>query len=221
MKRRRLKRRIRRMFWTAVVFLVFCFAGFGTQSALQTVCQSRAKLLGMQILNDAMEDYLMQLPLSSGDLVRVDLSAADQVSSIQVDVIEANRIRTELSEAVIAKLSAMEPVEVKLPLGSLSGNRFLMGLGPRIPVSLSPGGSLKSEVVSTFDEASINQTRHRLLLSMTAQMYCMAPFLQCSAEVSSEFALAETLVVGEVPENYTEIIGAQEDDLSDLVDYAN
>jgi len=101
----------------------------------------------------------------------------------------------------------------------LLGSRYFMGLGPRIPLRLSPGGSLKSEVISTFDEATINQTRHRLLLNLTAQVYCIAPFLNCSAEVSNEFSLAETLIVGEVPENYTEIITASEDEISDLLDY--
>ena len=221
MRRRRLKRKIRLMAWGLVLTLFVGFAGIGTQTALHTVCESRARLLGMQVLNDAMEEYLETIPISSGDLILLDSNASDQVSSIQVDVIEANRIRTELSDAVIDHLSQMEPVTVWIPLGSFFGNRYLMGLGPKIPLELSPGGSLKSEVISTFDNASINQTRHRLLLSLTAQMYCMAPFLNCSAEVTSEFALAETLVVGQVPETYTEILGSEEDELADLMDYAN
>ena len=51
--------------------------------------------------------------------------------------------------------------------------------------------------------AGINQTRHQILLSVDVYTSILLPGFTASTKVSNEIAVAETVIVGSVPETYT------------------
>ena len=64
---------------------------------------------------------------------------------------------------------------------------------------------MHTEVENRFESAGINQTRHRILLRVTAKMTVLIAGYAAPASVSTEVCVAETVIVGSVPENYTVI----------------
>ena len=66
-----------------------------------------------------------------------------------------------------------------------------------------PSGYRTSEIENRFDSAGINQTRHQILLSVDVYTSILLPGFTASTKVSNEIAVAETVIVGSVPETYT------------------
>ena len=79
-------------------------------------------------------------------------------------------------------------------------------------------GYAKSKLLSNFASAGINQTLHRIILKVSVNVYLVMPWYRASSSVEAEFILAETLIVGKVPDAYTVVIETDEEgELSGIV----
>ena len=97
-----------------------------------------------------------------------------------------------------------------MPLGTVSGITYLTGRGPRIRVTFTPAGSVYSEFCSTLSSSGINQSLYRVNLRLTASIRLIVlPGISRSIKVSSEAAIAESIIVGEVPQVYTNVYSRQ------------
>ena len=74
---------------------------------------------------------------------------------------------------------------------------------------------MKSSFESEFRSAGINQTLHRIKLCLTATVRVILPGHSQSLIVSAEAPIAENIIVGDVPQAYTNV--ANEEDLLNLV----
>lgn len=87
--------------------------------------------------------------------------------------------------------------------GNFTGNSFLAGHGPEIKVKVIPAGTVNTEFKTEFISAGINQTRHRVYLGVECNMRVIAPFATEDIIVENSVTVAETVLIGEVPEFYT------------------
>ena len=73
------------------------------------------------------------------------------------------------------------------------------------------------DIQSTFDDAGINQTRHQIMLNIDATVYIVIPWYKTNVELSTNFVIAETVIVGTVPEYFTRVDGSENvvDDIND------
>ncbi|MFQ8600158.1 MAG: sporulation protein YunB [Oscillospiraceae bacterium] len=82
-----------------------------------------------------------------------------------------------------------------------------------------PAGTVNTQIISQFEEAGINQTNHRIYLKIVCTVTGLIPGYPVNVEVENEFCLAETVVVGRVPESYTHVISDDSELISRLNDY--
>ena len=84
---------------------------------------------------------------------------------------------------------------------------------------LRPVGLVKTKIINQFDEAGINQTRHRIQLQVTVDMLSLLPGYRISSQAQCNVILAETIIVGLVPDAYTEVYGGTDDLVGMIQDY--
>ena len=89
------------------------------------------------------------------------------------------------------------------------------GAGPRIQVRILPVGAVIPRFDTEFQTAGINQTRHRVTLLLTAQVQLVIPTGAKTVEASTQVAMAESIIVGEVPDTFTDV--GDDMDMLDLV----
>ena len=89
-----------------------------------------------------------------------------------------------------------------------------MSSGPQIRVSVVPVGSVTTRFVTSFESAGINQTRHEISLEASVLMRIVVPAGSNSVSVSTYVPIAESIIVGEVPESYVHV---PEDELLNLI----
>lgn len=148
---------------------------------------------------------LTQTDTGYNSLVNIKRSADGNIVSIETDAMQINLLKSKINSAVAKNLSGLSAKELGIPIGSLTGLALLNGRGPKISTVISITGSAQTSFFDTFDDAGINQTRHQLFLKTTATMLIVFPGETVTAAYTYTTLVAETIIVGKVPEMYAGI----------------
>ena len=180
-----------------------------------SLAQAQARAMAVQVLNQSASEMLSTGSVTYDSLMNVTTGENGQVRLIQANAPEMNRLAAQVSLLAQEKLLGRGSQTVQVPLGSALGLTLLAGSGPRIAVQVLPVGSVHVEFHTDFQTAGINQTRHRVSLILTAQVQLVAPTGARTVEVSTQVAMAESIIVGEVPDTFTDV--GEDMDMLDLV----
>ena len=100
---------------------------------------------------------------------------------------------------VLERMREVDTRELSIPVGTLTGSPLLAGRGPLLTVRMQSVGSPSARFENEFTDAGINQTRHRIMLVVDVSVGILLPGFSTATRVSSEFNVAETVIVGSVP----------------------
>ena len=184
-----------------VAMLVTIWLNAGMQDAMHALAIARVKAAAAKAMNDAILERMAE---QSGSVVRVR-ETGEKVYMLEADTALMNALAAECAESAQDKIAAIGEQGISVAIGTITGIPFLAGKGPGLRVSFTPAGSVRSEFDSEFVASGINQTLYRVKLKLTASVQIVLPGVFDSVSVSAEAAIAETLVVGEVPEVYTNV----------------
>lgn len=115
-------------------------------------------------------------------------------------MIKMNELKAVIIQDVQSKLGGDSHKDVGVPIGTLLGSDFLHGRGPDIPLRLTLSGNINADFKSSFESAGINQTKHQIYLNIHTSVYSFIPGFATTTEVDTNFPVAETIIVGEVPQ---------------------
>lgn len=134
------------------------------------------------------------------DLISIHKDTSGQITLIQINTVEINRLESETALEVIKVLREVTMDGITLPIGLATGSKILSNYGPVIRVSLLPAGTADVNTVEAFEEAGINQTRHRIVLEIIANIQVIQPLLSSNITVKTHVPLVETIIIGNVPQ---------------------
>ena len=137
------------------------------------------------------------------DLVRFEKDQFGQILAVQTDVVKVNTMKSRMIARVSQKLNDASAATIRIPLGNATGMDLLYGRGPKIPLRMIPLGSANADFVSVFTNAGINQTRHQVVIEAEVELNVLAPGSETTLTVSSQISVAETVLIGNVPDSYT------------------
>ncbi|HBT48207.1 MAG TPA: sporulation protein YunB [Peptococcaceae bacterium] len=136
------------------------------------------------------------------DLIQPASDEGRQVVFMEADVLRISELQAEAQLAIQEKLSELKGRRYPLPLGQLLGWHVVAALGPPIPLSFVPMGTVSVTLGDSFEAAGINQTRHRIYLQVESNVQVIAPLLAEEVRVESRIPVAEAIIVGPVPQTY-------------------
>ncbi len=175
--------------------------------------------LVLTTINEELDTAEEQIEYS--DLVEVSYSETGRVTSVKSNTPLINRLKTDLVTVINETLKENRTDTTYLSLGTLIGIPFLQGSGPAVEMRSEPKGYANAVFVSEFTDAGINQTRHRIVMKTTVTAVSFIPLYTVETNVSTDFLIAETIIVGEIPESYTHVIGAGDDTIDKINDYGS
>lgn len=132
----------------------------------------------------------------------------EKVYLLNSDTALLNSLASECSMIAQEKLLALSDIGVKISLGTLSGIALLSGRGPNVNIKFTPASVVKSSFSSELHNAGINQTLYRVKIILTTDIYIVLPGQSRTVSVTAEAAIAESVIVGDVPQVYTNVNGA-------------
>ncbi len=198
----------------AILSTVFlAVADSALKPALNALAEARVRYYAVDIMNRAIKEVTSHTDVKS--VVDILTNDDGSIRLVQTDSAVMNRLSTQVSELAQEMLQELKNINVSIPMGSLVSNGLLSGKGPDIHITMIPAGSVNTDFSTEFENAGINQTRHRVYLKVSAEVQIIAPLSGGSIEVSTVVPITEMIIVGEVPNTYIHVDKAQ--DILDLV----
>ena len=179
---------------------------------------------GMAYFTVSVLHLITQLAVNSAcDLMQLKINAAVSAATVQVQgdyytyrtdadgTITAVSVDTEhvgqVSSLVLERMMDGDDgqVELDIPLETLIGVNFLPGLKLPLPVRILV---LTTSDVSYHNElmsAAINQSKYQLYLNVKMDLDILVPWEHQAETVGTNVLLAETVIVGKVPQTYVEV----------------
>ncbi len=205
-------RRGSRLLWfgiVCVIFLALLMASVKFHGLLLDMAEAKVKYRTMQMVNETVSLAMNREDGQFENLILIDKDAQGNVQSIHTDVTKMNLLRSTIAEQILAELSEENRIEVQVPLSNLFGITLLGGMGPSVPVQVIPLSELQATFQDSFEQAGINQTKMQVMMQIHVSVGVMAPTLQRTVEIDATVPVAQAVIVGGVPESYTQIEGTE------------
>lgn len=136
-------------------------------------------------------------------LISFEKDNEGRITAVKSNMAEFNRLQSAILVDILEKLSEVSTKDISIPIGTLTGSPLLAGRGPLIRVRMQSVGSSSARFENAFTSAGINQTKHQIYLVVDVYVSILLPGFSTVTKVSSSYAVAETVIVGSVPDNYT------------------
>lgn len=219
--------RKKRRFGIKLLAVFFIIAGIlvlvdmRVRPIIEKTAAYQSKVLATRIINDTVYSELENSDYEYDDLVTVTYNSDNLVSAIESNMVSINKIKAKVTKSVNDELTKIDQHDLSLALGTVSGFTSLYNQGPLIPVKVQPEGYVETSLISAFQSAGINQTLHRILLTVNVDISAIIPGYTASATVETTFVIAETVIVGNVPGAYTHVISGNDDLIGLINDYSS
>ena len=200
-----------------VIFIAICIR---IRPMLKEMTAVQAAYISNKAIDEAAAEVLARNDIEYDDLISINLLEDGTVASMTSDIQEMNKFKTELSKAIQEKILEYQDREVSIPLGTLTGIDLLSGRGPRIRMKIELYGNVLANLESKFDDAGINQTHHQIICNVNVSVSAVLPGCSSYTTVNNSFAVSETVLLGDVPESYTNVDAVDDlyDDINNFLD---
>ena len=196
------RRSIRRASLCALLLLaVFLLIDRNFKPLVFSLAEARSAAMASQVLNGALAEAIED-GIAYEDLMTVRMDERGQVALLMANTMRMNQLADHAGQAALRRLNNMSSERVTVPLGAVLGMTLFAGTGPGIPVSIVPIGSIATDFATEFEACGINQTRHKVYLKVTASIRIVIPTGAKTTQVSANMLVAESIIVGSVPEGF-------------------
>lgn len=167
---------------------------------VHTLTVNTARQTAVSAINESVINELNTANITYDDLILLERDANGKVMTITTNMSKTNQVKAKVTESVQNQLQKGK-IETGIPLGTLLGSELLRGRGPVIPLIVTLKGNVVSDFKTSFETAGINQTRHQIYLELHTDIYSFIPGMHDTAtDVTTSVLIAETVIVGEVPQ---------------------
>ena len=192
---------------------------FRCRPIMMTFAESQAVWMATKIANQTVAQVLQDYAEACTDAIVVVYDGEQKVSAVHTNTSRVNLVRTAITDRTITALEQFSSLSVSLPIGSLLGWDWVSGLGPLITFPVSFTATVLSDVSSVLVAEGINQSMYRVLVHLEISLYVVTPGGRSTVGTKTSYPMAETVLLGEVPDNLTEVYGDDQSLLGQIFDY--
>lgn len=173
-----------------------------------------------QMMDRAMDNVLKRSDINPSTVDKILYDEQGEVVSIKTNTTGLTKIKTAFTTELGRLLNDYGDImTVKVPIGTLIGNEYTLGRGPSVSFKLQYSCSVETNLKSNFYEAGINNTIHSIELVVINHINVVIPWGHSGRDISTKYIVAESVIVGAVPDAFTNIHGADEEITDDVIDF--
>ena len=211
----RLRRAVRRIMLSLLVLgLIFLLLERNLEAVILDMASARAEAMAVEYIHEAVRD-VMEDTVTYEDMMTVQTDGQGRVTMLQANAVRMNELAAFTALQAQARLESADAQSVSIPLGAALGIPFFSALGPRIRVRIVPVSAVSAAFSTEFESAGINQTRHKIYLSLRTNVRLVIPSGARQVSLGSQVLIAESIIVGEVPRSYVQV-----PDMGDALNFA-
>lgn len=207
-----MRRRIRYGKWLFFLILLlllgfFFFLRSRLWPVVQNLAQTQVRNITSDLINDAIQEQIVEGNIQYDRIVFFEKDLNGKITALKTNMAEVNRLKTDILNIINDQIMAQDMDHLGVPLGSLILPEFLSGHGPEIPVKILSIRNSDATFQSHFSQAGINQTLQQLTMDVMVDVTILVLGQTDSFTVSSQVVVAETIIVGDVPETFLQTGG--------------
>lgn len=199
--------RQRVLIWLTVIFALLLALAVAVVLHMKPVvvdlATARTSNAVNRIVVAAVNDAVDSGRIDYEQLVDFDKDADGHITALRSNMAAFNRLQASIADDILQRMAEVSSTDLAIPIGTLTGSPLLAGRGPCLRVRMQSVGTATARFDNQFSSAGINQTRHRIILDVDVHVSILLPGLTTYTKVSNEISVAETVIVGGVPETYT------------------
>lgn len=183
------------------LFLMLLIFEHNLKPTIREIAEAKARWAATEAVNKAVREKIAN-SVDYHELISVQKDSSGRIVLMQPNIVRINQLASDTTLAINEALKELANQKFYIPVGQVLGSQLLANYGPRITVSIYPVGTVKTNVFDRFEEAGINQTRHRLYLDIVSQVKVVVPLITSNVRVSEQVPITDTVIVGQVPSFY-------------------
>ena len=204
----------------AVMLAALIFATLQLRPLLESLAVTRVSNAVNRIVSEAVDEAIETRDIRYDHLISFEQDNEGRITAVHSNMAACNRLQSEILDLILTRIGEVSARELSIPIGSLTGSALLAGRGPRISVRMESVGSSSAWFENEFTSAGINQTNHRIVLHIDVSVAILLPGFTTATRVTNAVTVAETVIVGSVPDTYTYFSttpSTYEDDMKDYI----
>lgn len=211
--------------WTVLVLslvVLFFLLIYDVGPLLFTYAKSRAETIVLDAANTAVLNVLSENDIIYSDISNVSRNIEGTITGIEIDTVSVNRLKSLISNEITELVAKEAYYTLEIPLGTLLGNEFTTGYGPRVTFKMQLTETAILDFESKFEDAGINNVLHQIIINMDISVNVLMMGYTKGFSVSTSAIAAETVISGEIPDSFTEVEEHPGDDIADeIFNYAD
>ena len=172
-----------------------------------SLAQTQVRNSTSDLINDAINRQIESGNIQYDRIVYFEKDLEGRITALKTNMSEVNRLKTEILNRINEDILAMDADQLGIPLGSLVLPEVFSGRGPGIPVEILSIRNSDASFSSRFTEAGINQTLQQLIMEVSVDVTVLVLGKTDSFTVTSQVVVAETVIVGQVPNTFLQTGG--------------
>ena len=198
-----LRRFLRRMvLLMAILTALFFMLRVRYRDVIRELAQIQVKNTTSDLTNDAIAKQIAAGDIQYDRIVYFEKNLDGHITALKTNMSEVNRLKTDILNIINDEILALDTSDIGIPIGSLFLPEFFSGKGFAIPVHILSIRNSDAGFVGHFSQAGINQSLHQLTMEVSVDVAVLVLGETDSFTVNSEVVVAETVIVGEVPQTY-------------------
>lgn len=202
-----MKRFFRKLLLRLGILLALCLAALLIfrilcKDTLRELAQTQVKNATSDMANDALTQLLEQNAIAYDRIVYFEKDLDGKITAMKTNILEVNRLKASILALINQRILELDTSQLGIPIGSLIFPEFFSGKGFLIPVHILSIRNSDASFSSSFRQAGINQTLHCLTMEVSVDASTLVLGKIEQFTVSSQVAVAETIIVGDVPDTF-------------------
>lgn len=192
----------------AISVLLFTFFRIRYRDVIRTLAQTQVRNSTSDLINKAIDHQIETGNILYERIVYFEKDLDGRITALKTNMSEVNRLKTDILSLINDEILALDTSDIGIPLGSLIFPEFLSGRGPTIPVRILSIRNSDATFHSNFTEAGINQTLQQLTMDISVDVAILVLGGTDIFTVTSQVVVAETIIVGQVPDTFFQTGGS-------------
>lgn len=193
-----------------VVVLMFLVLRLKVAPMMEELVIAQAQNTMSSLVNQVINKQIATGTVDYDRMIYFEKSTDGSITALKTNMSEMNRLKTEILAALNGEIAQMEVGLLDIPIGSFIMPELFSGKGFKLPVRIVSVSTTDATFQNLFSEAGINQTLHRIIMDVKVDLTVMTPTGSVKTQVITDVVVAETVLVGSVPQSYVNITGTDQ-----------
>ena len=177
----------------------------------ESLCKDKAKSVATIITNEETTNIINKYNYETFFSIEKDKNG--KVQMINANVLKINQVTSDIAISIQKALDENKKNDIYIPIGAITGIRYLSGMGPKINLKIVSSGNIDTDLRSELISQGVNQTMHRVYLNIKANVNVQTSIKTIQTTMENQVLIAENVIVGEIPSTYYNFEGNNNEEM--------